>query len=379
MSSMDKVPADGPEGRRGIGRSIRSLFPDIAPEGAPDDDVPGPTEGTPGAGFVESVRLFLSAPPGERQEEAEVVRAAARELQKTHQSQELARGVLLLLLGGGAEDLHEEADPGALAEDAVALARDLTQPHVATQVAVRLGTERDPEARGQLIDAVSRLPDLMAPALSQAAGEAPDRGARRACMEALRALGDEGRREAERMLEDPRWFVVRNGVTLLADFGGKDAVPQLTGALGHEDPRVRREAVMSVARLGGEDAGMLLLGMLEDQDLDVRAAAVMGVAALKVEKAVRPLLRMLDEVEDEDLQVEVLRALGRLGDPGAVPAVEKRARGSLFTRPARPVRIAAFRALAAIGTPHAREVLKEGAEEKDPEVRQVARSLLPKG
>ena len=73
--------------------------------------------------------------------------------------------------------------------------------------------------------------------------------------------------------------------------------------------------------------------------------------------------------------VELLGGLGQLGDPGAVQAIEKRAVGSLFSKPVTEVRVAAYRALHEIGTPHARELLAKARDDKDPVVRTTARQL----
>ena len=133
---------------------------------------------------------------------------------------------------------------------------------------------------------------------------------------------------------------------------------------------------MSLAKVGGEDAGMLVYGMIEDPDPDVRLAAAMAAGALKVERALRPLLALLDGESDPDVVVGVLRALGQLGDPGAVNAIEKRAVGSFFSRPPADVRIAAYRALHNIGTPHAKSLLVQAADDKDPAVKGAVRQLL---
>lgn len=133
---------------------------------------------------------------------------------------------------------------------------------------------------------------------------------------------------------------------------------------------------MALARIGGEDAGALVVGMVDDPDPDVRGAAAMALGVMKVERAVKPLLQRLEEEEEEDVQVQILRALGGLGDPGAVPAIEKRAVASFFSRPPTPLRIAAYKALSDIGTPHAMELLETAAVEKDDEVREAVQTIL---
>ena len=71
-----------------------------------------------------------------------------------------------------------------------------------------------------------------------------------------------------------------------------------------------------------------------------------------------------------------LRALGALGDPSAVPAIEKRVKGSIFSRPPKGVRLAGLTALAAIGTPHAMSLVKKASTDKDPEISTAAAQLL---
>jgi HEAT repeat protein len=116
--------------------------------------------------------------------------------------------------------------------------------------------------------------------------------------------------------------------------------------------------------------------MIEDPDADVRLAAAMAAGELKVERALRPLLALLEQENDSDVMAGVLRALGQLGDPGAVNAIEKRAVGSFFSRPPADVRIAAYRALHNIGTPHAKSLLMQAADDKDPAVKGAVRQLL---
>ncbi len=159
------------------------------------------------------------------------------------------------------------------------------------------------------------------------------------------ALGDEAMPVVQRMLEDERWFVVRNAVAILGEIGSERAVELVVSTLAHEDARVRREGTLALAKVGGEDAGMLVYGMIEDPDPEVRLAAAMAAGELKVERALKPLLALLEEETDPDVVVGVLHALGQLGDPSAVNAIEKRAVASFFSRRPTAVRIAAYRAL----------------------------------
>lgn len=310
---------------------------------------------------------YVSAPPDERAALEEELRSGAEEAESAWSIEELAGTVRRLALHATSGDGDAEA---------LRLARDLLKPSVAARLALEIGGVRDEDRRDALVEATAELGGEMGPAIGEALADTGDRAARRTYIQAMVALGDDARPEVETMLEDSRWFVVRNGVRILGEIGTEDDIEHLTSPLAHADPRVRRETVRSLAKIGGEDAVMLLQGMVDDADPDVRAAVATALGALGEDRAVKLLLQRLEKEEAENTQVQILRALGGLGDPGAVPAIEKRAVAGFFNRPPRPVRIAAYRALASIGTPHAMELLREAVEDRDEEVRNAVRSAL---
>jgi hypothetical protein len=257
------------------------------------------------------------------------------------------------------------------------LAHHLTTPAVSAKLALRLALTRDEVRRGELIEAFRRLDEEAAVALSGALAEADDRSARRNLVDGLVAMGEEGLKQAELMVQEGNdWGVVRNGVVILGELGGERAVAQLMDTVQHHKAQVRRETIAALARIGGEGAILLLMGRLEDEDDGVRATAARALGNLGSERVVKTLLARLDQEDSEEALQEILRALGQLGDPGAVPAIEKRAVGSFLRRKASPaVRVAAYRALSLIGTPHAKKLIADATEDKDAEVRALARSL----
>lgn len=216
----------------------------------------------------------------------------------------------------------------------------------------------------------------MATALGRALARNPARGARRACVDALIAIGAGAAPVAARLSEDGRWFVARNGVLVLGEVGGTRAVERVVPALGHPHPRMRLEAVHALGKLGGEAAAQLVYGMIDDPDPEVRLAAALAAGSLRIERALKPLLSLLDRENDPEVVIGVLTALGQLGDAGAVPTMERRAVRSLLSRPPTDVRVAAYRALHAIGSPRARVLLARAADDGDPEVRREVRRLL---
>ena len=267
-----------------------------------------------------------------------------------------------------------EDDPAALA-----LARQLAGPGVCAGLAMRIASARDDARRVALAQTCRQLGDEAAGAVARALAEADDRGERRNLLSALAALGEQGMRQAELMVQDGIWQVVRNGVAIVSEVGGDHAVEHLLTTLAHHHPKVRHETIQALARIGGEGPTLLVMNKLDDPDSQVRATAARAMGTLGSERTVRTLLERLDEEEVQEVQAELLRALGQIGDPGAVQAIEKRAVGSFLKRPPVEVRVAAYRALALIGTPRAKQLLEDAADDKDPEVRTAVRSLLGKG
>ncbi len=328
----------------GMARSVDALFaPAPSPASRVEDlvweEVEGPVGPDPAAADPEALRAavtrFLESSPLDRDGKARTVRLEAAALREANALDVLADSVERLT--------REAGDPPD--EACIAMARALLTEGVAARVADRLGGARNDERRDELITTCRRLGEGMVEGL-------------------------------ERMIEDGRWFVVRNAAAILGDIGGKRAVELVTVALAHPEARVRREGLLALAKIGGDDAGLLIQGMIGDTDPDVRLAAAMAAGELKVERALRPLLAVLDDESEPSVVVGVLHALGQLGDPRAVTAIEKRAVGSFFSRPPPDVRIAAYRALHKIGTPHARSLLVQAIDDRGAEVKAAVRELL---
>lgn len=337
----------------------------LKPRGSGEDEVAGRPDPLPGE-IRELVDRYLAASGSERAALGEAVAAAAARLGEARDHGTVADLVDVL---ASTSDAEEDPEP-------LELARRLLSTGVCSQFVARLGSTREADQRERLVGVMSGLGREMALALTDALGEARDRFQRRVFLEAILAQGDLAREMAEKMVGDPRWYVVRNGVALLGELKGEESLSPLTATLSNQDPRVRKEAVQALAKVGGEDASMLLLGMLDDTDDEVRAKACWALGILKVEGALKPLLRLLEKEGSGRVQADALEALGRIGDPSAVPVIEKKAAGRFFFKPSKEIRLAAYKALGAIGTPHARTLLRKAVRDSDVDVRKVALALV---
>jgi hypothetical protein len=255
------------------------------------------------------------------------------------------------------------------------LAGAVINPAVASRLVQRMGQDPERANREQSFALCRRMGRPMANALKGALTGALDRDVRRVYHDALISMGDVSRPVIEGMVQDDNRFLVRDGVAILGEIGGPRAVELVTSALADTDTRVRSEALVALGKLGDEKSGQLVLASLEDPDSSVRFAAAQASGQLGLARALRPLLHMLEGEGDPDKCIVLLRALGEIGDPGAVHAIEKHAVPTMFSKPRTEVRVAAYRALHQIGTPRARDLIKQTLHDKDPVIRVALKDL----
>ena len=312
----------------------------------------------------EAISEYLQAAFADQDHAANAVRAAVDAAHSVRALDAIASNVDIMLLQAAGDSAVEN------------LASELADADVSARMVIALGRVRDEEQREERIRAYTGLGAAFAKAIADVLTETEDRLGRKTYIAALGAFGDIGAQAVGGMIQDDRWFVVRNGVAVLGVVGEASAVEALTETLAHEHPGVRRETVLSLARIGGENAGLLVSSMLGDSDPEVRSAAARAVSTLKVEKAYKTLMEILKKGDEESVTEEVLRALGALGDASAVPAIAKQVSGSFLSRPPTGVRIAGLTALAAIGTPHAVSLVEKARKDTDQEVKAAAEQLL---
>ncbi|HEU4562435.1 MAG TPA: HEAT repeat domain-containing protein [Longimicrobium sp.] len=245
--------------------------------------------------------------------------------------------------------------------------------YIVEEIAERLGRSKNEEDRANLRGTLLALgAEVVTPLVRNLVG-ASDLSARRAYRDALVELDRVGVPLLEDMIGDERWFVVRNMVGILGEIRSADAVEHFARTIRHGDVRVRRETIIALSKFGGEEAVQQLLVGLGDAEPSLRAAAALGLGLTKAGTAVAPLLKRLGEETDQETVIEVIRALGRIGDARAVAALADRASGgSLFSRTPMPIRLEAIRALGDIGGEGARSVLQRLMRDRNEAVRAAA-------
>ncbi len=166
-----------------------------------------------------------------------------------------------------------------------------------------------------------------ASALLDAIVEASEAVTRRHLFNALVLFGAALRPLAEARLAHPKWFVVRQMAALLGAIGGAEALPALEEAYSNPEPRVKKEILKSMVKIRTPRVTAFLLGVLKEPDQSIVAHAIISLGILKDTAAIDPLAELAVKreafSEANDVSKEAVKALGVIGDPKAVPHLEK--------------------------------------------------------
>ena len=155
--------------------------------------------------------------------------------------------------------------------------------------------------------------------------------------EAARELGRIGSAQSEpalvKLLNDSDAEVRVNAVLALGWMQGRSAVPALIEALGKSDLEMRRRAAQALGQIGDERAIKPLLGLVADKDHATAMNAIFSLGWLKAKAAVPDLLRIATATdkkgEDAGMTRQAaIRALGHIGDPAALSALEDLAKNA---------------------------------------------------
>jgi hypothetical protein len=197
----------------------------------------------------------------------------------------------------------------------------------------------------------------------------------------LVGFGAVGRRTAERLKNSPNAAVRRTAILLLREFGGTEALPDLTELLNDSEPRVQREAVRAIVNIGTTRAFQVLGQALERGTAQSREAIMQAASLVRDERATPLFAYMLRHIDHRRLTSTYLHAvesLGTLKDPEAVaPLKEALYKGEWWApRRTASLRNAAALALSRIGTPEARTALEEAAALGPRGTRAAARTQL---
>lgn len=198
----------------------------------------------------------------------------------------------------------------------------------------------------------------------------------------LIAFGASGRQAVERLKSSPNAAVRRTAIYLLREFGGTDALPDLTLLIDDAEPQVQREAVHAIVNIGTDAAYHVLHEALARGTPESRDRIVQAIALVRDERATPLFAYLIRHVDHRGplgpIYLRAIESLGALHDPSAVGALKEALYRGEWWAPRRTalLRGAAAAALGRIGTRDAVDVLRHAVASGRRGVRAAARPHL---
>jgi len=197
--------------------------------------------------------------------------------------------------------------------------RHLMRPALLKLLAQRLPQSPD---RSAVLQVISRAGGIGVDTLLDQLLSTDDALARRAYFDGIVAM-DVGSPTLFALLHDARWFVVRNAAALLGEMNVERTDEALVPLLQHADERIRIAVARALTRVRTPKALQALHAAVGDPVAEVRrlSAAAYGMAGSAGSGMRPPAARLalaLEKETDEDVALEMLAALGRLGSADAV-------------------------------------------------------------
>lgn len=229
------------------------------------------------------------------------------------------------------------------------------------------------------VELLRRMASRSGPALATFVRETDDLRARRVVAKVLREIGGEAAEMAlDAVTHGDNPVVARRVVAVLDDLS-TDLTVDLSRAVTVRNPAILGETIKVLQRQP-RPVQLQVIGLLLDSaSPDLVCRGVYYLSEWNFTEAKDSVLMLLRESEDFEILAAVTAAVARWQLPEAVPILGELLRRKQVMKivPVFPrgLRREFARALAAIGTPGARDELAELTKDVDPEVRNIARGL----
>ncbi len=184
------------------------------------------------------------------------------------------------------------------------------------------------------------------------------------------------------LLDDPRWYVVRNAIFLLRHVGDQDMAGLLKSHLRDAKPQVLEEILKGLVAVEDPEWLTTLLHEVDSTDPERQAVAVNVASRIAHPSVVRALVERLRARIGlrlrEPVAVELIQALGRLRDAGALPVLRQilELKQWRFPFALNSLRREAAVALAQLSGSEARRLARSLTQDRDPEVAAAVRRAL---
>lgn len=152
--------------------------------------------------------------------------------------------------------------------------------------------------------------------------EAEDLHIRKCIFNILIMLGEDARTKAESLLNDNRWFVVRQMTSVLGYIGSPKSFEKLKPLLDHDDIRIKKEALGAIAKIPLQESLNILTNALKSKEREIVLHAILLLGSLKDPSSLPFLMQLALQKsilhDNTEIRKEALRAVINIGDEGAV-------------------------------------------------------------
>lgn len=125
------------------------------------------------------------------------------------------------------------------------------------------------------------------------------------------------------LLQDPRWFIIRNICAILGAIASREALPELTKCLQFPDLRVQKEAIRSLAQIGGPEAEGAILSVLRGADPALHPQAIASLGGMKSRMSLAELMKVVFArdlfLKSLPIKTDALAAIAAIGDRQVTP------------------------------------------------------------
>jgi HEAT repeat protein len=236
----------------------------------------------------------------------------------------------------------------------------------------------DPQYHGGVSTVLETLGETALPSILAALAEEENLVVRKRFLAVVLRQGRTAIPLARKLLVDPRWYVVRNGIFLLRKLGDRRLPELIIDRLPVAEPPLAAEILKALVAADHPRWFQLLLAELDSLD-ERRARAALSVAVkIRHPEVANALASFVNDRIGlrlrDPFSKELIRALGRMRDPVVLPVLEKITLLKQWMYPfmLTEVRAEAAAAIAALEDPAARRLCEGLRHDRDPVVAKAA-------
>lgn len=205
---------------------------------------------------------------------------------------------------------------------------------------------------------------------------------RKAMVDLVTKIGDPAIPYVVKNLNDKRWYVIRNMITILGEMGKEEVAQHIANTLKNPDPRVKKEAIKALSKIQSTISITALGECCFDADENIATISVAALGTKKDDTAIQILKKRFGTRKfvypDYRISREIIDSLKKIGTEKAVFVLQNIALyNPLFkTKKMKELKMFAVQGIGKIKSEKAREALENLTKGSDSICRKEAAKIL---